>query len=63
MSEQSGANKRLAQNTIFLSIRMVIVLCLNLYTTRVTLKALGVDDYGIYNVVCGFVSMFTFLSA
>ena len=55
-------NKRIAKNTVLLTIRMVFVLCLNLYTTRVTLKALGVDDFGIYNVVCGFVSMFTFLN-
>lgn len=61
--DQSANNKRIAKNTILLSIRMVFVLLLGLYTTRVTLKALGVDDFGIYNVVCGFVSMFTFLNA
>lgn len=60
--DQSANNKRIAKNTILLSIRMVFVLLLGLYTTRVTLKALGVDDFGIYNVVCGFVSMFTFLN-
>lgn len=62
MSTTTESNKRIAKNTILLSIRMIFVLCLNLYTTRVTLKALGVDDFGIYNVVCGFVSMFTFLN-
>ena len=41
---------------------MVIVLCITLYTTRAVLKVLGVEDYGIYNVVCGFVSMFAFLN-
>lgn len=55
-------NKRIAKNTILLSIRMVFVLFLGLYTTRVTLNALGVDDFGIYNVVGGFVSMFVFLN-
>lgn len=45
-----------------MSIRMVIVLCITLYTTRVLLNALGVEDYGVYNVVCGFVSMFAFLN-
>lgn len=45
-----------------MSIRMAIVLLLTLYTTRVVLSVLGVEDYGVYNVVCGFVSMFTFLS-
>lgn len=62
MEQQSNNNKRIAKNTILLSVRMVFVLCLNLYTTRVTLDALGVNDFGIYNVVCGFVSMFTFLN-
>lgn len=62
MSTQYDNNKRIAKNTILLSIRMIFVLCLNLYTTRVTLDALGVNDFGIYNVVCGFVSMFTFLN-
>lgn len=61
MSEIS-ANKTIARNTIFMSARMVIILFLQLYTTRVILASLGVVDYGIYNVVCGFVSMFTFLS-
>lgn len=58
----SQSNARIARNSIFLSVRMVIVLCINLYTTRAVLALLGVEDYGIYNVVCGFVSMFTFLN-
>lgn len=62
MSNQSANNKLIAKNTILLSIRMVFVLFLGLYTTRVTLNALGVDDFGIYNVVGGFVSMFVFLN-
>ena len=41
---------------------MVIVLIINLFTTRIVLKALGVVDYGVYNVVCGFVAMFGFLN-
>ena len=57
------ANRRVAKNTIFLSIRMLIVLCINLYATRVVLSTLGVEDYGIYNVVCGFVSLFAFLNS
>lgn len=62
MSAATENNKRIAKNTILLSIRMIFVLCLSLYTTRVTLKALGVEDFGIFNIVCGFVSMFTFLN-
>ena len=57
-----NSNSRIARNTIFLSIRMFVVLCINLYTTRVVLENLGVQDYGIYNVVCGFVSMFMFIN-
>lgn len=62
MSNNIPNNYRIARNSILLSIRMVFVLCLTLYTTRVVLAVLGVEDYGVYNVVCGFVSMFTFLN-
>ena len=62
MPNSSANNKRIAKNTIFLYSRMIIVLLVSLYTTRVVLNVLGVEDYGIYNVVAGFVSMFTFLS-
>lgn len=41
---------------------MAIVMAINLYVTRVILNVLGVSDYGVYNVVCGFVSMFGFLN-
>ena len=61
MSE-SSPNTRLARNSVFMSIRMVIVLIISLYTTRVVLRVLGVEDYGVYNVVAGFVSMFAFLN-
>ena len=59
----TNSNKRIARNTLFLYFRMGIVLIISLFTTRVILHALGVEDYGIYNVVSGFVSMFTFLNA
>ena len=63
MSEDNNsANKRIAKNSILLSVRMVIVLLISLYTTRAVLSLLGVEDYGVYNVVCGFVGMFSFLS-
>lgn len=55
-------NKRIAKNTIFLYIRMLVVMIINLYTTRALLAVLGVNDYGLYNVVCGFVSMFSFIN-
>lgn len=60
MSEGVVNNKRIAKNTIFLYIRLFFVLLISLYTVRVVLKALGVIDYGIYNVVGGFASMFSF---
>ena len=62
MSDNLADNKRIAKNSVFMSIRMVIVLAVSLYTTRVILKVLGAEDYGVYNVVAGFVSMFAFLN-
>lgn len=62
MSNRKENNKRVAKNTIFLYIRMVIVMFITLFTTRELLSALGIVDYGVYNVICGFVSMFTFLN-
>lgn len=56
-------NKRIAKNTFLLYIRLAIVLVISLYTSRVVLNTLGVVDYGIYNVVAGFVSMFGLLSS
>lgn len=56
-------NKRIARNTLFLYIRMFFVLLISLYISRVLLTALGVEDYGVYNVVAGFVLLFGFLNA
>ncbi len=63
MSDNTQNNKRIAKNTAFLYIRMIIVLLVSIYTTRVVLNTLGVTDFGVYNVVCGFVSMFSFISS
>lgn len=60
---QSANNKRIAKNSLFMSIRMVMVLAITLYTSRVILKVLGVEDYGVYNVVAGFVTMFGFFNS
>ena len=62
MPDNSANNKRIAKNTIFLYIRMGLVLVVSLFTTRIILRALGVEDYGIQNVVSGFVTMFAFLN-
>ena len=58
-----SSNKRIAKNTFFLYGRMIVVLLVSLYTTRIVLSVLGVSDYGILNVVGGFVSMFAFLNS
>lgn len=63
MSDNQLNNKRIAKNSVFLSIRMVLVLVISFYSTRVLLSQLGVSDYGVYNVVCGFVTMFAFLNS
>ena len=63
ISNNSVSNKRILKNTLFLYCRMIIVLLVSLYATRVILNVLGVTDYGIYNVVAGFVSLFAFLNA
>ena len=55
-------NSRITKNTIFLYLRMILLLGVSLYTSRVVLATLGIEDYGIYNVVGGIVSMFTFIN-
>lgn len=62
MSDISLNNKRIAKNTLVLYVRMIVMMLIQLYTSRLLLEALGVDDYGIYNVVGGFVAMFSLLS-
>ena len=54
-------NKRIAKNAMMMYIRMLLTMAVTLYTSRVVLNALGVNDYGIYNVVGGVVTMFSFL--
>lgn len=63
MSDQSGNNKRIAKNTLLLYLRTIFLMMITLYTSRVILDQLGVDDYGIYNVVGGFVAMFSVISS
>lgn len=55
-------NKRIAKNTLMLYFRMFITMAVALYTSRVVLATLGATDYGLYNVVGGVVTMFTFLN-
>ena len=53
---------RIAKNTLLLYIRMLLLLVVSLYTSRVLLEVLGIDDYGIYNLIAGFVTFLTFIS-
>lgn len=62
MATQSENTKRIAKNTLMLYVRMVFGMMVSLYTSRVVLNTLGVEDYGIYNVVGGFVTMFSLIS-
>lgn len=63
MVDNTSNGKRIAQNTIALYIRMFITMAVGLFTSRVILDALGVEDYGIYNLVGGFISMFNIFRA
>lgn len=62
MESNKTKSKRIMKNTLTLYVRSLLLLAVNLYTSRVILKALGVEDFGIYNVVGGFVSMFTIMT-
>lgn len=63
MTNTAENNKRIAKNTLFLYFRMLFTLSISLYTSRIILKTLGVEDFGIYNVVGGVVAMLGFLTA
>ena len=62
MADISANNKRIAKNTLILYIRMFVFMAIGFYTSRVILNTLGVEDYGVYNVVGGIVTMFTFIN-
>lgn len=62
-SENTINNKRIAKNTALLYVRMLFLMAVGLFTSRVILASLGVVDYGISNVVGGVVAMFGFLNA
>lgn len=62
-SSSSQKNRRIAKNTLMLYFRMILTMLVSLYTSRVILNTLGVEDYGIYNVVGGVVTMFAFFNS
>lgn len=61
MAEQN--NKRIAKNTMLLYVRMFVLMAVNLFTSRVVLQCLGVEDFGIYGIVGSVVTLFTFLNS
>ena len=61
MSNEYSSKKNIAKNTIFLYFRMILLMGIQLYTVPFVLKGLGIECYGIYNVVGGIVTLFTFL--
>lgn len=63
MSTTASNNNRIAKNTILLYVRMLVIMVVTLYTSREVLNVLGVEDFGIYNVVGGVVTMLSFLNS
>lgn len=63
MTDVAANNRRIAKNTMMLYFRMLLIMAVSFYTSRVVLQTLGVVDYGIYNVVGGIVAMFGFLNS
>lgn len=55
-------NKQIAKNTLYLYVRMLLIMLVSLYTSRVTLQVLGVSDFGINNVVGGIITMLAFVT-
>lgn len=62
MTYLASNNKQIAKNTLLLYFRMLLTMLITLYTSRIILNALGIEDYGIYNVTGGIVSMLSIFS-
>lgn len=62
MAKVQSSSNRILKNTFSLYIRMAFLTFISLFTVRIVLKELGAEDYGLYNVVGGFVTMFSFIS-
>ena len=63
MADKAANNRRIAKNTLMLYARMLVLMLIGFYTSRVILQVLGVEDYGINNVVAGFLSMFGIITS
>ncbi|HDZ9623104.1 TPA: hypothetical protein RU048_003177, partial [Vibrio cholerae] len=57
------SNSRIVKNSVVLYLRLLITIVLGIFTTRIVINALGIDDYGIYGVVAGLITMFGFMNA
>lgn len=62
MESITASNKRIARNTAYLYVRMLLVMIVTLYTSRVVLEALGIEDYGVYNAIAALSTCFVFFS-
>lgn len=62
-TQASDNNQRVAKNTIMLYMRMMVLVLIGLYTSRVILQSLGVENYGINNVIAGLLSMFGIITS
>jgi O-antigen/teichoic acid export membrane protein len=60
--DNNNNNKRIAKNTFMLYVRMLLIMAVTLYTSRIVLNILGVEDFGIYNVVGGVIILFAFIT-
>lgn len=60
--DSNRSNKRIFKNTLMLYVRMLVSVCVNLYTSRVLLQLLGIEDFGVYNVVGGIIALMAFLN-
>ena len=63
METSAQKNKRIAKNTLLLYGRTIIIMFVSLFTSRIILQVLGVNDYGVYNVVAGAIGMFSILTS
>lgn len=63
MSNLSTNNKRIAKNSAFLYLRMFLIMAVTFYTSRVILEVLGIEDYGLYNVIGGIIAMFGLINS
>lgn len=62
MDQISENSRRIARNTVYLYIRMLVMMAIGLITYRIILRALGVSDYGVYTAVGGVVTLFTMVT-